>query len=165
MDSTESELAKQGAQADSCDSNNNAGRQTSELLQSHQEDTEDWHILDADEHHHQGFAQNLTKTNADDIKANSSKTVDHYIELDPLAPDQGHSPALVHLCTAIYSLLPLASVVSALSLIALLFTRYYFVSLAYLMYVFLDKNTCNNGKFFLLLASSKPRRESQSNTS
>lgn len=133
--------------ANPCDSNNNADGCEAERSslggQAQACDSEDWYILDAEDQNHQVGRKAASKSFHVETKPSPAK----YIELDPLGPSHNHSPALVYLCAAIYSLVPLASLISALSLIALLFSRFYFVSLAYLLYVILDKNTCNRGKF------------------
>lgn len=145
-----SELLAQNGSAKPCDSNNNAGEsfltsRGDRKQQHHQEDSssggEEWHILDVDDEH-----QKLRRGDDEFLAPSRNADATRYIELDPLGPSSRQSSAaLVFLCTAIYSLLPLASLLAALSLMSLLFTRFYYVTLAYMLYVLLDKNTCNRG--------------------
>lgn len=84
--------------------------------------------------------------NIDDIK-DAEKRKDEYIEINPLSPNiQRYSKRLIYLCTAIYSLMPLASITATLTLTyILIFTRYYYITLLYLSYLILDRKTCNRG--------------------
>lgn len=95
------------------------------------------------------------------VKPEASKREDHtarsYTEIDPL--DGEHlSPSMVYLCTAIYSIVPLTAALSALLLIWLLFTRFYFVTLAYWLLLFLDKSTYNTGKLCAITNDSSRLR-------
>lgn len=83
-------------------------------------------------------------------KGHQLKSSSKYIEVDPLE-SQDLSPASVYLCTAVYSLVPAAAALTSLFLIALLFTRYYYVPLVYFAYMFLDRKTYNRGKLDLSL--------------
>lgn len=74
----------------------------------------------------------------------ATKTGRKYIDIDSTS-QKDYSPWLVYICTSIYSLLPLASVLTALALICLLFTKYYFVTLIYIPYVFWTRKTFNRG--------------------
>lgn len=74
-----------------------------------------------------------------------------YIEVKPFGEKQNQfnkplSPFLIHLCTAIYSFLPLASLSALILLIVLLFTKYYYVTILYTLYAVWDRKTCNKGK-------------------
>lgn len=108
--------------------------QTSSSCRDHSPSLNDWHLLDVN------TAKEESKPRGD--KDNSTQS---YVETDPLEGEQ-FSPALVYLCTAIYSLVPLAAAVCGLLLIFLLFTRFYFVTLAYWLFVLLDKKSYNTGK-------------------
>lgn len=57
------------------------------------------------------------------------------------------SRALVVACTALYALLPLASLIAFTTFIILLFTRYWPLTVLYYAYVIYDSKTCNRGEF------------------
>lgn len=110
---------------------------------------EDWQLIDMDEH----FMSNgvcLNNNNLCDYDKSSLKSREKasrkYVDIDPLGPQQQYSPFLIHLYTAVYSLLPIVSCITLVTLTALLFTRFYFISLIYFSYIVYDRNTCNRGK-------------------
>lgn len=49
------------------------------------------------------------------------------------------------ICTSIYSYMLLATIAICVTLITLLFTKYYYVTIIYLVWLYLDRNTCNRG--------------------
>lgn len=75
----------------------------------------------------------------DDEKSNSK-----YIEVEPA--DRDHlSPRLIYVCAALYSLLPLASLLTFVTLFILIFTKYWLVTIVYYSYLVFDAKTCNRG--------------------
>lgn len=89
-------------------------------------------------------------TDSDNIikeKENFNVGKNKYIEINPLGPNiHRYSKRLIYLCTAIYSLMPLSSIIATFTLLYILFfTRYYFITILYLCYLFFDRNTCNKG--------------------
>lgn len=110
--------------------------------------------------------EKVSSTKAD----GETKSENHdYIDINPLGPEIGrYSPSLVHLCVSIYSLLTLASAISTLAFLALLFTKYFYITLLYLTYIIWDRKTCNQGgcrvdrvfrsKFWSYLAAYFPIR-------
>lgn len=134
-----------------------------ESVASQSNESEDWQMIDMDEqvlssgvshHNNNNITSNHNNNNLYEEEVLSTKKRQEkkykprkYVDIDPLGPKQQYSPALVHLYTAIYSLLPLASFLTLFALVALLFTRLFFISLIYFSYIFIyDRNTCNRGK-------------------
>lgn len=136
------------------------------------DETEDWQLLELDEHmikEEKGMS-NMEQKDINNDNGNSigyvngnreennyadaygqngltkSDKVKRYLDVDPVEPRK--SPALVYLCTAIYAILPAASILALCTLIGLLFTRFYFITIIYFAYILWDRNTCNRGKFF-----------------
>lgn len=100
-------------------------------------------------HKYKNDSNSVNDENNDKVKDNYVK----YIEINPLGNVSHRSSlqrAIVFACTAIYSLLPLASLISLLILVVLLFTRFYYITLIYFAYVLWDRKTCNKGKQCLI---------------
>lgn len=113
------------------------------------QEIEDWHLLEMeDQAPEPGSPANgnlsLTRTVESKSKTGIRRK---YVEINPLHLDGPYKSVLIYLCTAVYSLLPIASVLATFTLIALLFTRFFYVPLLYFAYIFCDRNTCNRGKF------------------
>lgn len=112
------------------------------------QELEEWQILDAEDQQVSGEMELKGKSleSGSKIATKSDTKTKKYVDIDPLALQQRHySPKLVFLCTAIYSLLPVASTAAFITLVTLLFTRFYYISLLYFAYVFYDRKTCNKG--------------------
>lgn len=147
------------------DSNNNGQSDTSVMrdqLRSHTEsnsnssEIEDWQILEVDEqqvlvesmnskHKINNNNNDYTSSQQKQLHRQEIKNSRKYIEIDPSLRQKNYSPFLIYICTAIYSLLPLASVLTTFILIALIFTRYFPITLLYFTYTFLKRNTFNQG--------------------
>lgn len=94
---------------------------------------------------------------SDTIDKNCQPKDDHlamsqqYVELDPTLQLRNNpslvTRSLIFTCTAIYSLMPLASVLASLFLFGLLFTKYYLLTIVYFTYVYFDRKTWNSGEF------------------
>lgn len=95
------------------------------------DDAESWHILDADED--------------SDRNARSDSISKDVIEISPKVED--YSPALVKICAALYALVPVVGFIATHYLLFLLFTRHWFVTVLYVLYLLWDKQTCNRGKW------------------
>ena len=54
-------------------------------------------------------------------------------------------PKLIRLCTTLYALIPLASLIAFNALLFLIVTRYWLIPLAYFTYLLLDRQSCNRG--------------------
>uniref|UniRef100_A0A6G1S6R5 Acyltransferase n=1 Tax=Aceria tosichella TaxID=561515 RepID=A0A6G1S6R5_9ACAR len=80
--------------------------------------------------------------NNDDNKSNGNRR--KYLEIEPPVREN-LSPALIYTCTVLYSLLPLASLVAFLTLVCLLFTKYWFITITYYSFLIFDAKTCNRG--------------------
>lgn len=121
--------------------------------------SEDWQILEADETLGQETIQqnsnstqarrtNLRRQSAvqqqETVSDTSTAKRQQYVEINPLEARK-QSRSLVHLCTAIYSLMPLTSALVTLTLCCLIFTKYYLIPTLYFVYVFLTRNLCNKG--------------------
>lgn len=59
---------------------------------------------------------------------------------------RGLSPQLTFLCTAIYSLMPPGALIGTFVLLGTFFTRFYYLALIYVIYLWVDRNTCNIGR-------------------
>lgn len=91
-----------------------------------QDECEDWQLIDGAE------------------VADSSKT--KFVEIEPpLDTSDSHTASMIYVCTLIYSLMPLASMLTTLALLCLLASQYYYITLAYYGYVFMFRNICNRG--------------------
>lgn len=102
-------------------------------------DGESWHILDAEEESLGQVGGNLVRPGL---------PPKDFIEICPVVnPSQKPSPELVKLCVTLYALLPIAGFIATHLLLVLLFTRYWYVTLMYVVYLLWDKQSCNRGKF------------------
>lgn len=115
-------------------------------------ESEDWQLLEADEqqivsensNNNHESVQNHNLLNQKEYSEQKTKTHKKFIEVDP--PGQKNlSPLLVYTCTAIYSLLPLASILATFTLLALVLTRYYPITLIYLAHTLWKRKTFNRG--------------------
>lgn len=148
------------------DNNNSMRRYSADRVQifkdlrsnrSSDDSSEGWQILEADDPQLQCAEEN-DDSSLNTNYTNNSHTMGHsrelgatksekYIEIGPPSASQnGYDPLLIYLCTAVYSLVPLASVFTTFTLVGLLFTKLYYVTLLYFAYVLWDRNTCNEGK-------------------
>lgn len=134
------------------DANNNMGEPESGrkvLHNTQQEDLGDWHLLDVSDGRDQTERSGSDSTDNSHTSMSSKVIItgdNQYIEVDQVNTRLGrHSEALIYICTAIYSLLPLASLVTFLVFISLLFTRFYIITVIYYTYLILDRKTCNKG--------------------
>lgn len=110
---------------------------------------EDWQLLEVDEQQNMSNNSNnnhesVENNNITSLEQQEVKTSKKYIDVDPLR-QKNFSPFLVYTCTAIYSLLPLASILATCTLLTLVFTRYYPITLIYLTYTFWNREKFNRG--------------------
>lgn len=126
--------------------------------------TEDWQILDVEDQ--ELPLLKMTSSTSNNPASNNNNELDYnddkincdskkreravkYVEAR-LAGSETNNKSneqafMIYLCTAIYSMMPLAAMFTSLSLVLLLFTRFYFVSLLFGAYIVLDRQTCNRG--------------------
>lgn len=134
LDSSEVMLAQTDMEKDKLLSSNNI------MASEHEEDSKK--------------SQNVRETNFSRYKKTlkidgHSKNCNIYpemIETNPLENDYNNK-YLVHLCTAIYSLVPIASMFACLALFYILvFTRYFYITILYATWIIYNKQQCNKGK-------------------
>lgn len=122
---------------------------------------DDWHLLKVDDQY-SGDETCSIISNSDTVgeqigstKMSANKYCDtttttnekRYIDIDPLLSSrQAYSSTLIHICTVLYSLIPLASLLAFITLIILAFTRFWPITLIYYSCLILDRNTCNTGE-------------------
>lgn len=163
----------EGSQPKRCDTNNNSGNKEKikrAVVDSKPNDSygDEWHLLEVDDDNtitvynnnnsnHSNLNTNqrrngTTITNTETI-SEIKKKKKKYIEINTLSSqeDKALSPTLIYICTAIYSLLPVASTLATFTLIGLIFTRFYLLTVIYFAYVILDRNTCNTGEYLQLI--------------
>lgn len=107
---------------------------------------EDWHLLEAELRDPKLSDSALASPPSSGHEINSENRRPAYIDTKHPERD-GYSPVFVFLSAALYSLLPMASAAASLTLLVMLFTRFYYIPLLYLAYILLDRNTCNRGEF------------------
>lgn len=134
------------------DANNNCS--SNERAEKAQLELDGWKILDPENDDYQSSDDiQVNRCESEDLQVSQAdsrgltKGDTKYVELDHLSEYSNTSPNLVYICTAIYSLLPLASLIAFITFMVLLFTRYYYVTLLYAGYVFWYRKACNTGKY------------------
>ena len=83
----------------------------------------------------------------------SADLEEQFVDIEPANGAHRYSPVLSHICTASYSLILPAGIFTATLLVALVFTRYWFLTLSYLAYILWDRNTSSQGKLTSIMAN------------
>lgn len=145
------------------------------ISESNASESDDWHLLDVDEqselskssssipssqidkssantaselsnsnNHNRSSNERTIMTSNGTSKLKVERINEHYLEVEPL-DRHTLSPALVYFCTVLYSFLPLASLLTFFTLIYLLFTKFWLITVVYYSYLIFDAKTCNRG--------------------
>lgn len=92
--------------------------------------------------------QDKCKTIRSGISVIKLKNGSEFIEVDRFGKGGTClSPLMINLCTFIYSLVPTGSIISGIILIWLLFTSYWFITMAYIAYLLISVNARDRGEF------------------